>query len=101
MLVVGGDYTKASGIEKNCFFTKDGGKSWQASTTPPTGYRSCVIYTDGIYYACGTNGMDYSQDGGQTWQNLNDFNTFSMAFDSQFIYASSINGKVIKLKKVK
>jgi Neuraminidase (sialidase) len=45
--------------------------------------------------------MDYSQDGGQTWQNLNDFNTFSMAFDSQYIYASSITGKVIKLKKVK
>jgi Neuraminidase (sialidase) len=60
-----------------------------------------VIYTDGIYYACGTNGMDYSKDGGETWQNLNDFNTFSMAFDSPFIYASSINGKVIKLKKVK
>lgn len=100
LLVVGGDYTKASGIEKNCFLTKDGGKTWQACTTPPSGYRSCVIYTDGIYYACGTNGMDYSQDGGQTWQNFNDFNTFSMAFDNQYIYASSINGKVIKLKKV-
>jgi photosystem II stability/assembly factor-like uncharacterized protein len=101
MCVVGGDYTKASGIEKNCFFTKDGGKSWQASTTPPSGYRSCVIYTDGIYYACGTNGMDYSTDNGLKWQKLNGLNTFSMAFDSQFIYASSINGKVIKLKKVK
>jgi photosystem II stability/assembly factor-like uncharacterized protein len=101
MLVVGGDYTNATGKEKNCFFTKDGGKSWQASTIPPSGYRSCVIYTDGIYYACGTNGMDYSQDNGKTWQNLNDFNTFSMAFDSQYIYASSVNGKVIKLKKVK
>jgi len=101
MCVVGGDYEKAAGIEKNCFFTKDGGKSWQASTTPPSGYRSCVIYTDGIYYACGTNGMDYSTDNGLNWQKLNDLNTFSMAYDSQFIYASSINGKVIKLKKVK
>ena len=101
MLVVGGDYTNATWKEKNCFFTKDGGKSWQASTIPPSGYRSCVIYTDGIYYACGTNGMDYSTDNGLNWQKLNDFNTFSMAYDSQFIYASSINGKVIKLKKVK
>lgn len=101
MLVVGGDYTKATSQEKNCFFTANGGKSWQTCAVPPTGYRSCVIYTDGIYYACGTNGMDYSEDNGLTWKNLNDFNTFSMAFDTQFIYASSLNGKVIKLKKVK
>ncbi len=101
MLVVGGDYEKANSTENNCFITNDGGKTWKSSVTPPNGYRSCVIYTDEVYYACGTNGMDYSQDNGQTWQNLNDFNTFSMAFDSQNIYASSINGKVIKLKKVK
>jgi len=45
--------------------------------------------------------MDYSTDNGLNWQKLNDLNTFSMAYDNQFIYASSINGKVIKLKKVK
>ncbi len=100
MLVVGGDYEKANSTENNCFITNDGGKTWKSSVSPPNGYRSCVIFTNGVYYACGTNGMDYSLDNGLNWQKLNDLNTFSMAFDEKFIFATSTQGKVLKIKKI-
>ena len=100
MLVVGGDYEKANSTENNCFITNDGGKTWKSSVSPPNGYRSCVIFTNGVYYACGTNGMDYSLDNGLNWQKLNDLNTFSVAFDEKFIFATSTQGKVLKIKKI-
>ena len=101
IVTVGGDYTKPKAIEKNCFITSNGGKTWKACATPPNGYRSCIILTDDVYYTCGTTGMDYSTDGGLNWQKLNDFNTFSLAFDENYIYASSLKGKVLKIKKIR
>jgi photosystem II stability/assembly factor-like uncharacterized protein len=101
MCVVGGDFEKANSKENNCFISNDGGKTWEKCVTPPNGYRSCVIFTDGVYYACGTNGMDFSTDNGLNWQKINDLNTFSMAFDEKFIYVTSTQGKVLKIKKIK
>lgn len=100
MVVVGGDYTQANNGNGTCFYTKNGGKKWKASKKSPTGYRSCVIYTAGVYYCCGTNGIDYSKDGGKTWSHLADNNCFALAFDNQFIYASSINGTFLKFPRV-
>jgi hypothetical protein len=31
------------------------------------GYRSCVIHYEGVTYACGTNGLDFSSDNGVHW----------------------------------
>jgi hypothetical protein len=45
--------------------------------------------------------MDYSTDNGLNWQKLNELNTFSMAFDEKFIYATTTQGKVLKIKKIK
>jgi len=99
-IVVGGDYLAPNSNEKVCFITKDGGLHWSASTIGPFGYRSCVYFTDGVYYACGTNGIDYSKDNGATWISLSHDNCFSFCSDKKFIYASSTMGRIIRISKV-
>lgn len=99
-IVVGGDYLAPNSKEKNCFITQDGGLHWSCSTIGPYGYRSCVYYTDGVYYTCGTNGIDYSKDNGATWVQLSNENCFSICSDKKFVYASSTKGRIIRISKV-
>lgn len=71
MIVVGGDFNKPESNTKNCYYTMNGGKSWEAPNTPPHGYRSCVEYfskTD--LFSCGLTGVDYTHDGGKTGNGL-------------------------------
>lgn len=67
LVVVGGNYQFPARRSKVCFTSSNGGKSWKEATTPPMGYRSCVIHFEGVTYACGTNGIDYSTDNGIHW----------------------------------
>jgi hypothetical protein len=99
-IVVGGDYLAPNSRENICFITKDGGIAWSAPTSGPFGYRSCVYYTDGVYYSCGTNGIDYSKDNGTTWIQLSNENCFSICSDTEFVYASSTNGRIIRISKL-
>lgn len=99
-ILVGGDYTQANDTIANCFYTKDGGKSWLKPIKTTSGYKSCVIKVGNTLYACGTNGMDVSADLGKTWYQMNQFNTFSMTFDQDFVYATTKQGKIIKFKRL-
>ena len=99
-IVVGGDYLAPNSNEHVCFITKDGGITWSAPTIGPFGYRSCVYYTDCVYYSCGTNGIDYSKDNGTTWTQLSTENCFSICSDKEYVYASSTNGRIIRISKV-
>jgi len=101
LVVVGGDYTQATKKNQTCFYSKDGGKSWSPAKTPPNGYRSCVLYKNGIYYTCGTNGIDYSKDGGNTWHGWLTENGLSMCTDQHFLYISCTGGKILKVKLLK
>ena len=98
-IVVGGDYLAPNSRENVCFITKDGGITWNASTSGPFGYRSCVHFTDGVYYSCGINGIDYSKDNGTTWTQLSNENCFSICSDTEYVYASSTNGRIIRISK--
>ena len=98
-IVVGGDYLAPNSRENVCFITKDGGITWTPSTIGPFGYRSCVYYTDGVYYSCGTSGIDYSKDDGTTWVQLSNENCFSICSDKEYVYASSTNGRIIRISK--
>jgi len=98
-IVAGGDYTKPNDTINNCFVTHDGGKTWIKPIKTISGYKSCVIKAGNILYACGTNGMDISTDLGKNWYQLNHFNTFSMTFDQNFVYATTKQGKIIKIKR--
>ena len=69
-VVVGGDYTKPTEQNLTAAFTQDGGRSWQASATPPHGYRSAVAYNAATktWITVGPNGTDISIDDGKNWR---------------------------------
>ena len=100
MIVVGGDFKADSSSEKNCFFTTDGGKTWQAPTVPPHGYRSCVEYLSrDDLLTCGINGVDYSFNGGKTWKWISKegFNSCRIAKLGNSIFLAGNNGKIGKI----
>jgi photosystem II stability/assembly factor-like uncharacterized protein len=100
MIVVGGDFRADSSSEKNCFYTTDGGKTWNAPLIPPHGYRSCVEYLSKVdLLACGLNGVDYSANGGKTWQWISKegFNVCHIAKLGTSIFLAGNNGKIGKI----
>lgn len=100
MIVVGGDFNADSSNQKNCFYTNDGGKTWDAPRTPPHGYRSCVeYYSKAEIFACGINGVDYSADAGKNWKWISKegFNVCRAAKLGAAIYLAGGNGKIGKI----
>ncbi len=67
MVVVGGNYQLPNRRSSVCYITSNGGKTWKEAAEPPFGYRSDVIHVQGVTYACGSNGIDFSTDHGNTW----------------------------------
>jgi photosystem II stability/assembly factor-like uncharacterized protein len=84
-VVVGGDFAKPNGADKTAAWSQDGGKSWALAAAGPRGFRSAVAFVPGssphIWVAVGTNGSDYSVDGGQSWRPLDSgsYNAVSFA----------------------
>lgn len=100
MVVVGGDYAADSSSVANCFFTTDRGQSWKPAKQSPKGYKSCVEYmTENELLACGTSGVDYSRDGGETWTQVSrdGYNVCIRAKDGKTVYLAGNKGRVAKL----
>ena len=91
-VVVGGDYANPDLCLNTCFFTDDGGEFWINAEEQTRGYRSCVIQANGVFYACGTSGIDYSIDNGVSWRPFANGNYFSMCTDNHSLYATIPNG---------
>ena len=100
-VVVGGNYTQPNNKMKNAFYTKDGGKTWEKATISPNGYRSAVHFKQGVFYTCGTNGLDYSLDYGKTWFSISKKSFFAMTSDNENLYLTSKNGKIEMFKLIK
>ena len=99
-IVVGGDFTKKDTVYKNCIMTIDGGKTWTVPVVAPHGYRSCVEYLDKeTWISCGLNGVDYSKDGGKTWEWISKegFHACRKAKKGKAVYFSGGNGRIGKL----
>ena len=81
---VGGDYKKPNETSGTAAYSKDGGKTWTASTKPPHGFRSAVQWSRDLkaWIAAGTNGSDVSYDDGKTWTPIEDgnWNALSLPF---------------------
>ncbi len=58
-MLVGGDYQKPDDGANAAAFTQDGGKTWTLLNEQPYGFRSCVVWADGVWVAAGTSGSDY------------------------------------------
>ena len=72
LVAVGGDYLKPDDRKGTAAFSEDGGKTWQAATTPPHGFRSAVAYDapTKTWITVGPNGTDISTDDGRNWRAL-------------------------------
>ena len=100
LIVVGGDFSKDTLQEKNCFLTDDGGKTWIRPTTPPHGYRSCVEYIGGNnVLCCGTSGVDISYNNGMDWQLLTPtgFHVCRLAKNGKSVFLAGSGGRIAKL----
>ncbi|HVM88628.1 MAG TPA: hypothetical protein VMT76_10615 [Puia sp.] len=99
IIIVGGDFAKDSLSEKNCTFTNDGGKTWIIPATAPHGYRSCVEFiSDNKLITCGTNGVDFSNDGGMNWQLVSkeSFHVCRKAKKGNVVFLAGVGGKIAK-----
>jgi photosystem II stability/assembly factor-like uncharacterized protein len=92
IMTVGGSYLEANNAQNTCFYSKDGGQTWKAPKKGPSGYRSCVIRVKNNYYACGTNGIDVSKNGGKTWKKISNVNALSMTFSNGQLYVTLADG---------
>jgi photosystem II stability/assembly factor-like uncharacterized protein len=100
LIVVGGDFKDENSNNKNCFYSYNGGRNWEAPKTPPHGYRSCVEYlSKKNVVCCGLNGVDYSTDGGKNflWISKEGFHVVRLAKFGKTVYLAGENGKIGKL----
>lgn len=96
-VIVGGSYLKTDDTLQNCFLTRDGGKTWFKPKKTTSGYKSSVIKSGNVLYACGTNGIDFSLDNGISWYKLSDENTFALGQSEGKIYATMPKGRVLEI----
>ena len=93
-VIVGGDYASPNLKMNTSFFTEDGGESWFNAETQARGYRSCVYFAHGIYYTCGTNGIDYSTNYGIDWKPFANGSFFSLTSTPTQLIATAKNGTI-------
>lgn len=93
-VMVGGDYKDVDLKLNSSFYSKDGGESWLNPENPTRGYRSCVIHHNGVYYSCGTNGIDLSENGGKDWAAFADGNYIALAIWKEYLIASAAEGEL-------
>lgn len=99
-VAVGGDYTKPQSTEKTAIYTKNAGKTWQLAKKFPNGYRSSVAFAGKNQYVCvGTNGIDFSKDGGKNWTNFSSegFHTIRFAANKKVAWVAGSKGRISKL----
>ncbi|OLY92628.1 Uncharacterized protein SAMN05444008_102235 [Cnuella takakiae] len=100
LVVVGGDFNKPASDSLNCFWSNNGGKTWQAPAKGPRGYRSCVEYLGkNKLVTCGLTGVDLSTDGGRNWSGISNigFHTVAKAKDGTAVFFCGGNGRIGKL----
>ncbi len=101
-MIVGGDFNNKDDTTKNCYVTKDGGKTWLSSKTNPNGYRSCVEYLNKKnWITCGINGVDYSKDDGLNFTKISEtgFHVCRKAKKGNAVFLAGGGGRIGKLIK--
>lgn len=99
---MGGDYSMPEENTGNKARSEDGGQSWvlMADGAMP-GYKSCVQFVPGSggqgLVAVGYTGIDYSSDGGATWQTLSDASFYTLRFANDSLAYAAGKGMVARL----
>ena len=99
---IGGDYTKPDDNQANKIRTQDGGKTWQVVAQGENpGYRSCVQYIPNRegkeLVAIGFNGIDFSNDSGNSWKQLSDEGFYTIRFLNDTLAYAAGKGRISKL----
>ena len=99
---IGGDYTKPADSSANKIRTIDGGKTWKlAAPNQNPGYRSCVQYIPNgegnELVAVGFEGIDYSNDSGNTWKHLSNEGFYTIRFMNDSIAYAAGSKRISKL----
>ncbi|MET0394708.1 MAG: YCF48-related protein [Chitinophagaceae bacterium] len=100
LVIAGGDFLADTASLNNCFYSADGGTTWQAPAVPPHGYRSCVIFiTEHKLLTCGLTGVDVSTDGGRHWTMVSQegFHVCGKARTGTAVFLAGSKGKIAKL----
>jgi len=101
--ITGGNYEKPNDNSNNKAITFDGGKTWKlVANGSGFGYGSCVQFVPNsngkALVSIGANGIQYSNDFGNSWKQLNeDKDLYTIRFlDHETAFAAGRN-KIIKL----
>nr|WP_233164140.1 oxidoreductase [Snuella sedimenti] len=99
---IGGDYTKPEGNTSNKIRTQDGGMTWQVvAQNQEPGYRSCVQYIPNRegkeLVVTGFDGIDFSNDSGNTWKHLSDEGFYTIRFLNDSTAYAAGKGRIAKL----
>ena len=101
-IIMGGDYTKPTNNIANKAITSDGGLTWTLVSSGKTpNYKSCVQYIPGTegkeLIAVGKTGISFSNDSGQTWNDLSHEGYYAIQFIDKNTAWLSGNNKIGKL----
>lgn len=101
-IAVGGDYRGDQQSPRAGAVSKDGGRTWQQSATPPPAYRSGVTWLPHSRVAAlavGPTGTDLTVDGGRHWRTVDtgSYDTVDCAPDFG-CWASGEKGRVARLE---
>jgi len=101
IVVVGGDFQKDTAVAGNCIYSTNMGKHWKVPEIPPHGYRSCVEFiASKQLIACGTSGVDISNDGGRKWKLISkeSFHVCQRSKTGTVVYLAGSKGRIAKLE---
>ena len=103
IILVGGDYTLPNNREHTSLIQSEGAFSWVKPQKLPFGYRSSVVFNKKtkVLFSGGSNGVDYSEDFGNTWIAMNTENCFAALTHREVLFVSTVGGKIIKVKHTK
>ncbi|MBI2282574.1 MAG: oxidoreductase [Bacteroidetes bacterium] len=101
-VIVGGDFTRDTISSSNCvlFNISADPITYRIPTTPPHGYRSCVVYLSRKkLLTCGTSGVDLSRDKGNNWELISkeSYHVCQKAKKGKAVFLAGNNGRIAKL----
>ncbi len=99
-VIVGGKYDAPTETTGTAALSQDGGQTWQPSSQPPRGFRSCVVAVPGVdrtWVCAGTTGIDISSDDGMTWSAMADLEINVLKFSASQAWAAGPKGMVARL----
>ncbi|MER6912137.1 oxidoreductase [Streptomyces sp. NPDC000594] len=100
-IAVGGDYRTGQPSPSAAAVSRDGGRSWQESATPPPAYRSGVAWlprTRAAALAVGPTGTDLTLDAGRTWHTVDTGSFDTVDCVPTACWASGEKGRVARLE---